>query len=92
MKVARLPARPAVGSLVTVAVSVGVVVLITQLGVRPVSDPSPWLHLRIGEFLAQGGRFDGPDPFSHSVVRSYLPTQWLPSVWPACCKKGQTLS
>ena len=80
MRFARLPARPAVASLVTVAVSVGVVVLITQLGVRPVTDPSPWLHLRIGEYLSEGGRFDGPDPFSQSVVRSYLPTQWLPSV------------
>lgn len=80
MRFARLPARPAVASLVTVAVSVGVVVLITQLGVRPVSDPSPWLHLRIGEYLSEGGRFAGPDPFSQSVVRSYVPTQWLPSV------------
>ena len=67
-------ALPAVG-LTGLALAV-----VTQLGVRQVSDPSPWLHLRVGELLASGGRFGLPDPFSPSAARVYAPTQWLPSV------------
>ena len=62
------------------AVVAGVVVLITHLAVRPVSDLSPWLHLRVGELLVGGGRFGPVDPFSATATRPYLPTQWLPSV------------
>lgn len=47
---------------------------------RPVSDPSPWLHLRVGQFLADGGRFSATDPWAPLAARTYVPTQWLPSV------------
>jgi hypothetical protein len=57
------------------AVSVGVVV-----GVRPVSDPSPWLHLKIGAFLLDGGRFGLPDPWAPFASRAYVPTEWLPAI------------
>ncbi|MDQ2758028.1 MAG: hypothetical protein M3Y71_15985 [Actinomycetota bacterium] len=44
------------------------------------SDPSPWLHLRVGQLLTQGGRFGLPDPLSASAGQAYQPTQWLPSM------------
>ena len=47
---------------------------------RPVSDPSPWLHLRVGQFLADGGRFSSADPWSPLASHTFVPTQWLPSV------------
>jgi hypothetical protein len=57
-----------------------VVCLSVVLGVRPVSDPSPWLHLKIGAFLLDGGRFGTPDPWAPFATRSYLPTEWLPAI------------
>jgi hypothetical protein len=59
----------------TIVVSIGVV-----LGVRPVSDPSPWLHLKIGAFLLNGGRFGLPDPWAPFATRTYVPTEWLPAI------------
>lgn len=53
---------------------------IPVLVLRAVSDPSPWLHLRVGSFLLAGGRFGLPDPWAPFATRSYIPTQWLPSV------------
>ena len=47
---------------------------------RPVGDPSPWLHLRVGQFLRDGGEFGLPDPWAPFVTHAYVPTQWLPSV------------
>src|SRR5450631_4239197 len=62
-------------ALAMVAVSVSVI-----LGVRPVSDPSPWLHLKVGAFLLDGGRFGLPDPWAPFATRVYVPTEWLPAV------------
>ena len=62
-------------ALAMVAVSISVI-----LGVRPVSDPSPWLHLKVGAFLLDGGRFGLPDPWAPFATRSYLPTEWLPAI------------
>jgi hypothetical protein len=59
----------------TIVVSISVLV-----GVRPVSDPSPWLHLKIGAFLLDGGRFGLPDPWSPFAARTYVPTEWLPAI------------
>jgi hypothetical protein len=59
----------------TVVVSISVV-----LGVRPVSDPSPWLHLKVGAFLLDGGRFGFPDPWAPFATRTYIPTEWLPAI------------
>ncbi len=47
---------------------------------RGIGDPSPWLHLRVGEYLRDGGRFGLPDPWSPLARHAYVPTQWLPSV------------
>ena len=69
-------ARP---RLATVAVTV-VVLISVVLGVRPVSDPSPWLHLKVGAFLLDGGRFGLPDPWGPFATRAYVPTEWLPAI------------
>jgi hypothetical protein len=57
-----------------------VAMVLTALATRPISDPSPWLHLKVGEFLLHGHRFGSPDPFGPYAVTTYQPTQWLPSV------------
>jgi len=61
-------------------VATAVVSLSVVLGVRPVSDPSPWLHLKIGAFLLKGGRFGLPDPWAPFASRAYVPTEWLPAI------------
>lgn len=50
------------------------------LALRRVSDPSPWLHLKVGRFLLDGHRFTLPDPWAPFAGHEYVPTQWLPSV------------
>jgi hypothetical protein len=52
----------------------------TAFATRPVTDPSPWLHLKVGQFLLDGHRFGTPDPFAPYATKTYEPTQWLPSV------------
>lgn len=51
-----------------------------SLLLRRVSDPSPWLHLRVGQWLLEGRRFGSPDPWAPFASHSFVPTQWLPSV------------
>ena len=55
-------------------------VALPLLAVRPIGDPSPWLHLKVGAFLAEGGRFGLPDPWAPLASHAFVPTQWLPSV------------
>src|SRR5450759_5540356 len=57
-----------------------VVSISVMLGVRPVSDPSPWLHLKVGAVLLNGGRFGLPDPWAPFASRAYVPTEWLPAI------------
>ena len=52
----------------------------TLLGVRAISDPSPWLHLRIGQFLVGGGRFGFPDPWAPFAAKPFVLTEWLPAI------------
>ncbi|MHB1473423.1 MAG: hypothetical protein ACYCV4_07290 [Dermatophilaceae bacterium] len=60
--------------------ALAIVVATTRLGLRAVSDPSPWLHLRVGQFLLNGGRFGLPDQWAPYPVRPFVLTEWLPSV------------
>jgi hypothetical protein len=55
-------------------------VAVPALSVRRISDPSPWLHLRVGEHLVAGGGFGLPDPWAPFASHAYQATQWLPSV------------
>ena len=50
------------------------------IGLHPVSDLSPWLHLRIGQMLIEGHRFGTPDPLSSFTSHQYLPSEWLPAI------------
>ena len=61
-------------------VATTVVTVSVIMGVRPVIDPSPWLHLKIGAFLLDGGRFGFPDPWAPFASRVYVPTEWLSAV------------
>jgi len=65
------------------ALALVIVAATTRVGLRAVSDPSPWLHLRVGQFLLDGGRFSLPDPWAPYPVRPFVPTEWLPSVFAA---------
>ncbi|GAA1893665.1 hypothetical protein [Lapillicoccus jejuensis] len=76
----RWPARVWRPPAARLAAGVAGATAVALLVLRPVSDPSPWLHLRVGELLAGGGRFGLPDPLTPSADRAYSPTQWLPSV------------
>ncbi|NNM46340.1 hypothetical protein [Knoellia koreensis] len=38
------------------------------------------MHLKVGEFLLDGGRFGAADPWAPYAQGHYEPTQWLPSV------------
>lgn len=62
------------------AVTAALLAALPLVSVRAVSDPSPWLHLRVGEYLLGGGRFGRPDPWGPMTAHTYVPTQWLPSV------------
>src|SRR5665647_706195 len=60
--------------------ALAIVAATTRIGLRAVSDPSPWMHMRVGQFLLDGGRFGLPDPWAPYPVRSFVPTEWLPSI------------
>jgi hypothetical protein len=52
----------------------------TRFGIRPVSDPDAWWHLKAGAYLLSHWRFDGPDPWVPFSSRPFVLTQWLPEV------------
>jgi len=72
-----LGARPLIR--LTVATIIGLSLSVV-MGVRPVSDPSPWLHLKVGAFLISGERFGLPDPWASFASKPYVPTEWLPAI------------
>ncbi|MBC7558811.1 MAG: hypothetical protein H7270_05520 [Dermatophilaceae bacterium] len=51
-----------------------------RLGIRPVSDPDAWWHLRAGAYVLSDWRFSGPDPWVPFSSRPFVLTQWLPEV------------
>jgi len=51
-----------------------------KLGIRPVSDPDVWWHLKTGAYVLSGGQFNGPDPWVPFSSRPFVLTQWLPEV------------
>jgi hypothetical protein len=51
-----------------------------KLGIRPVSDPDTWWHLKTGAYVLSHWRFDGPDPWVPFSSRPFVLTQWLPEV------------
>jgi hypothetical protein len=51
-----------------------------KFGIRAVSDPDAWWHLKTGAYVLSGGRFNGPDPWVPFSSRPFVLTQWLPEV------------
>jgi hypothetical protein len=76
----RMPGRPPFSRVWPELIAPVVLVLTPFLVIRPITDPSPWLHLRVGEFLRSGHRFGSPDPWAPFTDRHYTPTQWLPEM------------
>jgi hypothetical protein len=59
-----------------------------KLGIRPVSDPDAWWHLKAGAYLLSHWRFIGPDPWVPFSSRPFVLTEWLPEV---VAQKGYAL-
>ena len=59
-----------------------------KLGIRQVSDPDAWWHLKTGAYVLSGGSFNGPDPWVPFSSRPFVLTQWLPEV---VAQKGYSL-
>ena len=57
-----------------------VMLFLLRRGLQPVSDPDAWLHLRLGTFLLDGGRFGSPDPWAPAAASVYQPNQWLAEI------------
>jgi hypothetical protein len=51
-----------------------------KFGIRAVSDPDAWWHLKAGAYVLSHWRFDGPDPWVPFSSRPFVLTQWLPEV------------
>jgi len=62
------------------ALALFAIVSTVKLGIRPVSDPDTWWHLKTGAYLLSHWRFDGPDPWVPFSSRPFVLTQWLPEV------------
>jgi len=62
------------------ALAVFAVSATVKFGIRPVSDPDAWWHLKAGAYLLSRWRFDGPDPWVPFSSRPFVLTQWLPEV------------
>jgi len=59
-----------------------------KLGIRPVSDPDAWWHLKAGAYVLSDWKFTGPDPWVPFASRPFVLTQWLPEV---VAQKGYAL-
>jgi hypothetical protein len=59
-----------------------------KLGIRAVSDPDTWWHLKAGAYVLSNWRFNGPDPWVPFSSRPFVLTQWLPEV---VAQQGYTL-
>jgi hypothetical protein len=53
------------------------VVLFVALGLRPISDPDAWWHLRAGEYVLRSFDLNGPDPWSFASSRPWVLHEWL---------------
>jgi hypothetical protein len=62
------------------ALSLFAVASTVKFGIRPVSDPDAWWHLRTGSYLLSHWRFDGPDPWVPFSSHHFVLTQWLPEI------------
>ena len=80
MEAARDPSTTAGARVLPVTLFLVAVTAATAVGVRRVDEPSAWLHLAVGRFLAGGGRFGTPDPWSTGASATYRSTEALPAI------------
>jgi len=62
------------------ALAVFAIATTVRLGIRPVSDPDAWWHLKTGAYVLSDWSFNGPDPWVPFSSRPFVLTQWLPEV------------
>jgi hypothetical protein len=62
------------------ALSLFAIAATVKFGIRPVSDPDVWWHLKTGAYVLSHWRFNGPDPWVPFASRPFVLTQWLPEV------------
>lgn len=61
-------------------VGLPILVGVTILAVRPITDPDAWWNLRAGQWLRHTWQFAGPDPFSTFASRDFVLTEWTGEV------------
>jgi hypothetical protein len=62
------------------ALSLFAIATTVKFGIRPVSDPNAWWHLKAGAYLLSHWRFSGPDPWVPFSSQPFVLNQWLPEV------------
>ena len=67
-------------SIVPWMMSIVTVIVALIMGIRPVQDVDAWWHLKVGQFVLNGGAFIGPDPWVPFATKPFVLTQWLPEV------------
>ena len=67
-------------TLVPTTMSIITVLIVLVMGIRPVQDVDVWWHLKAGQFVMNGGAFDGPDPWVPFATKPFILNQWLPEI------------
>ena len=60
-----------------VALTIGVLCVAFLVAYRPISDPDTFWHLRLGQYVLDGGSFVGPEPWSSVATRDLVLHEWL---------------
>lgn len=61
-------------------VGIPVLIGVTTIALRPITDPDTWWNLRAGQWLRQTWQFAGPDPFSTFSAHDFILTEWAGDV------------
>jgi uncharacterized protein (DUF983 family) len=62
------------------ALAVFAIATTVKFGIRAVSDPDAWWHLKTGAYVLSHWQFNGPDPWVPFSSRPFVLTQWLPEI------------
>jgi hypothetical protein len=55
-------------------------IAVGRSGLRPLSDPDVWWHLRLGDDVWRTWNFTDPAPWSRFATQHWVTTEWLPEV------------
>jgi hypothetical protein len=70
------------------ALSLFAIATTVKFGIRPISDPDTWWHLKAGAYLLSHWQFSGPNPWIPFSSQPFVLNQWLPEVF---AQKGYQL-